>query len=99
MLKTFVFYTQAPFSSVQGAVGGAKVAVPSGPSCMEKSQPGGSQHSLPAKEEPPRVGEEKPKPPKASSRVDDCGLDTVAPRSEHVAITKPDPMVSRKMFQ
>nr|XP_040048200.1 ubiquitin carboxyl-terminal hydrolase 19 isoform X2 [Gasterosteus aculeatus aculeatus] len=73
-------------------VGGAKVAVPSGPSCMEKSQPGGSQHSLPAKEEPPRVGEEKPKPPKASSRVDDCGLDTVAPRSEHVAITKPDPM-------
>uniref|UniRef100_A0AAQ4PE41 ubiquitinyl hydrolase 1 n=1 Tax=Gasterosteus aculeatus aculeatus TaxID=481459 RepID=A0AAQ4PE41_GASAC len=79
-------------SAPQGAVGGAKVAVPSGPSCMEKSQPGGSQHSLPAKEEPPRVGEEKPKPPKASSRVDDCGLDTVAPRSEHVAITKPDPM-------
>ncbi|KAM8864407.1 ubiquitin carboxyl-terminal hydrolase 19 isoform 2-T4 [Spinachia spinachia] len=73
-------------------VGGAKVAVPSGPSCMEKSQPGSSQHSLPAKEEPPRVGEEKPKPPKASSRVDDCGLDTVAPRSENVAITKPEPM-------
>uniref|UniRef100_A0A8C2XI78 ubiquitinyl hydrolase 1 n=1 Tax=Cyclopterus lumpus TaxID=8103 RepID=A0A8C2XI78_CYCLU len=63
----------------QGAVGGAKVAVPSSPSCMEKSQPGSSQHSLPAKEEPPRVGEEKPKPPKASSRVEDGGLDTVAP--------------------
>ncbi|XP_034392602.1 ubiquitin carboxyl-terminal hydrolase 19 isoform X3 [Cyclopterus lumpus] len=77
----------------QGAVGGAKVAVPSSPSCMEKSQPGSSQHSLPAKEEPPRVGEEKPKPPKASSRVEDGGLDTVAPRSvsEHVAITKPEP--------
>ncbi|XP_037334767.2 ubiquitin carboxyl-terminal hydrolase 19 isoform X3 [Pungitius pungitius] len=73
-------------------VGGAKVAVPSGPSCMEKSQPGSSQHSLPAKEEPPRVGEEKPKPAKVSSRGDDCGLDTVAPRSEHVAITKPEPM-------
>ncbi|XP_068452984.1 ubiquitin carboxyl-terminal hydrolase 19 isoform X2 [Clinocottus analis] len=77
-------------------VGGAKVAVPSSPSCMEKSQPGSSQHSLPAKEEPQRVGEEKPKPPKASSRVEDGGLDTVAPRSvsEHVAITKPEPTVN-----
>ncbi|XP_059189780.1 ubiquitin carboxyl-terminal hydrolase 19 isoform X2 [Centropristis striata] len=77
-------------------VGGAKVAVPSSPSCIEKSQPGSSQHSLPAKEEPPRVGEEKPKPPKASSRVEDGGLDTVAPRtvSEHVAITKPEPTVT-----
>ncbi|XP_053280265.1 ubiquitin carboxyl-terminal hydrolase 19 isoform X1 [Pleuronectes platessa] len=77
----------------QGAVGGAKVAVPSSPACMEKSQPGSSQHSLPAKEEPPRVGEEKPK---ASSRVDDGGLDNVAPRtvSEHVAISKPEPTVT-----
>ncbi|XP_035513216.1 ubiquitin carboxyl-terminal hydrolase 19 isoform X2 [Morone saxatilis] len=77
-------------------VGGAKVAVPSSPACMEKSQPGSSQHSLPAKEEPPRVGEEKPKAPKASSRGDDGGLDTVAPRtvSEHVAITKPEPTVT-----
>uniref|UniRef100_A0A671VE05 ubiquitinyl hydrolase 1 n=1 Tax=Sparus aurata TaxID=8175 RepID=A0A671VE05_SPAAU len=57
--------------ATQGAVGGAKVAVPSSPACMEKSQPGSSQHSLPAKEEPPRVGEEKPKAPKASSRVED----------------------------
>ncbi|XP_041801144.1 ubiquitin carboxyl-terminal hydrolase 19 isoform X2 [Chelmon rostratus] len=77
-------------------VGGAKVAVPSSPTCMEKSQPGSSQHSLPAKEEPPRVGEEKPKTPKASSRVEDAGLDTVAPRtvSEHVAITKTEPTVT-----
>ncbi|XP_042266409.1 ubiquitin carboxyl-terminal hydrolase 19 isoform X3 [Thunnus maccoyii] len=77
-------------------VGGAKVAVPSSPACMEKSQPGSSQHSLPAKDEPPRVGEEKPKAPKASSRVEDGGLDTVAPRtvSEHVAITKPEPTVT-----
>ncbi|XP_061760863.1 ubiquitin carboxyl-terminal hydrolase 19 isoform X2 [Nerophis ophidion] len=77
-------------------VGGAKVAVPSSPACMEKSQPGSSQHSLPAKEEPPRVGEEKPKPLKAPPRVEDSGLETVAPRtvSDHVAITKSEPTVT-----
>lgn len=77
-------------------MGGAKVAVPSSPACMEKSQPGSSQHNLPAKEEPPRVGEEKPKTPKAPTRVEDGGLDSVAPRtvSEHVAITKPEPTVT-----
>lgn len=82
--------------ATQGAVGGAKVAVPSSPACMEKSKPGSSQHSLPAKEEPPRVGEEKPKAPKASPRVEDSGMDSVAPRSvsEHVAITKPEPALS-----
>uniref|UniRef100_A0AAQ5YV80 ubiquitinyl hydrolase 1 n=1 Tax=Amphiprion ocellaris TaxID=80972 RepID=A0AAQ5YV80_AMPOC len=85
----------------QTVVGGAKVAVPSSPACMEKSQPGSSQHSLPAKEEPPRVGEEKPKAPKASPRVEDGGLDTVAPRtvSEHVAITKPEPLKPTCMVQ
>ncbi|XP_010792531.1 ubiquitin carboxyl-terminal hydrolase 19-like [Notothenia coriiceps] len=63
---------------------------------MEKSQPGSSQHSHSAKEEPLRVGEEKPKPPKASSRMDDGGLDNVAPRSvsEHVPISKPEPAVT-----
>ncbi|XP_029912247.1 ubiquitin carboxyl-terminal hydrolase 19 isoform X2 [Myripristis murdjan] len=77
-------------------VGGAKVAVPSSPASMEKSQPGSSQHSLPAKEEPPRVGEEKPKAPKAPSRVDDAGMDSVVPRSvsEHVPITKSEPGVT-----
>uniref|UniRef100_A0A671QR32 ubiquitinyl hydrolase 1 n=1 Tax=Sinocyclocheilus anshuiensis TaxID=1608454 RepID=A0A671QR32_9TELE len=50
--------------ATQGAVGGAKVAVPSSPSTLEKSQPGSSKHALPAKEEP-RVGEEKVKPPRA----------------------------------
>ncbi|XP_053705774.1 ubiquitin carboxyl-terminal hydrolase 19 isoform X1 [Synchiropus splendidus] len=82
--------------ATQGAVGGAKVAVPSSPACMEKSQPGSSQHSLPAKEEPPRVGEEKPKTTKTSPRVDDGGLETVAPRSmsDHVAITKPEATVA-----
>uniref|UniRef100_A0A667XDC3 ubiquitinyl hydrolase 1 n=1 Tax=Myripristis murdjan TaxID=586833 RepID=A0A667XDC3_9TELE len=82
--------------ATQGAVGGAKVAVPSSPASMEKSQPGSSQHSLPAKEEPPRVGEEKPKAPKAPSRVDDAGMDSVVPRSvsEHVPITKSEPGVT-----
>ncbi|KAM9752146.1 ubiquitin carboxyl-terminal hydrolase 19 isoform 2-T2 [Menidia menidia] len=80
-----------------GAVGGAKVAVPSSPACLEKSPPGSSQHSLPAKEEPPRVGEDPPKAPKAPPRgVDDAGLDPVGPRSvsEHVAIPKPEPAVA-----
>uniref|UniRef100_A0A665X616 ubiquitinyl hydrolase 1 n=1 Tax=Echeneis naucrates TaxID=173247 RepID=A0A665X616_ECHNA len=82
--------------ATQGAVGGAKVAVPSSPACMEKTQPGSSQHSLPAKEEPPRVGEEKPKAPKASSRVEDGDMDTLASRavSEHVAVNKPETTVT-----
>uniref|UniRef100_A0A3Q3A4N1 ubiquitinyl hydrolase 1 n=1 Tax=Kryptolebias marmoratus TaxID=37003 RepID=A0A3Q3A4N1_KRYMA len=68
--------------ATQGAVGGAKVAVPSSPACLDKSQPGSSQHSLPAKEESPRVGDDTPKAPKASSRgVEDSGLDPVVPRT------------------
>uniref|UniRef100_A0A8C1KIG7 ubiquitinyl hydrolase 1 n=1 Tax=Cyprinus carpio TaxID=7962 RepID=A0A8C1KIG7_CYPCA len=65
-------------------VGGAKVAVSSSPSTLEKSQPGSSQHALPVKEEP-RVGEEKAKPPRAP---EDLGLDAVAPRSvsEHMSL-------------
>nr|XP_005162176.1 ubiquitin carboxyl-terminal hydrolase 19 isoform X2 [Danio rerio] len=72
-------------------VGGAKVAVASSPSTLEKSQPGSSQHALPAKEEP-RVGEEKPKPPRAP---EDSGLDAVSPRSvsEHVSL-KQEPAVA-----
>uniref|UniRef100_A0A673LTT0 ubiquitinyl hydrolase 1 n=1 Tax=Sinocyclocheilus rhinocerous TaxID=307959 RepID=A0A673LTT0_9TELE len=72
--------------ATQGAVGGAKVAVPSSPSTLEKSQPGSSQHALPAKEEP-RVGEEKAKPPRAP---EDLGLDAVAPRSvsEHMSLNQ-----------
>lgn len=70
--------------ATQGAVGGAKVAVPSSPSMIEKSQPGSSQHALPDKEDP-RVGEEKAKPPRAP---EDSGLDAVAPRSvsEHMSL-------------
>uniref|UniRef100_A0A8C7J0X9 ubiquitinyl hydrolase 1 n=1 Tax=Oncorhynchus kisutch TaxID=8019 RepID=A0A8C7J0X9_ONCKI len=54
-------------------VGGAKVAVPSGPS-SQTSQPGSSQHTLPAKEEPPRA--------------EDGGLDNVSARtvSDHAPI-------------
>lgn len=72
-------------------MGGAKVAVPSSPSMLEKSQPGSSQHALPAKEEP-RVGEEKAKTPQAP---EDLGLDAVAPRSvsEHMSL-KQDPTVA-----
>uniref|UniRef100_A0AAR2J037 ubiquitinyl hydrolase 1 n=1 Tax=Pygocentrus nattereri TaxID=42514 RepID=A0AAR2J037_PYGNA len=76
---------EAPASQV----GGAKVAVPSGPSSLDKSQPGSSQHALPAKEEP-RAGEEKPKPPRAA---EDAGLDAVVPRSDHVPI-KQEPAVA-----
>uniref|UniRef100_H2SFT6 ubiquitinyl hydrolase 1 n=1 Tax=Takifugu rubripes TaxID=31033 RepID=H2SFT6_TAKRU len=78
---------EAPAS--QGAVGGAKVAVPSTPTCMEKAQPDSSKHSLPAKQEPPRVKEDKPKVSKTSPRVEDGSLDpTPCTVSEHVAITK-----------
>ncbi|KAG7265985.1 hypothetical protein CRUP_012645 [Coryphaenoides rupestris] len=81
----------------QGAVGGAKVAVASRPTPMEpSSQPGGSQHGqLPPQEEPPRLAEDnKPKAPKPPPRVDDGsgGLDTVAPRADHVS--KPEPAVT-----
>ncbi|KAJ8257555.1 hypothetical protein GJAV_G00186880 [Gymnothorax javanicus] len=70
--------------ATQGAVGGAKVAVPSGPASLDKTQPGSSQHALPAKEEP-RTGEQKEKAPRAE---DSSGLDAVAPRTvaEHVPI-------------
>ncbi|KAI5612333.1 ubiquitin carboxyl-terminal hydrolase 19 isoform X1, partial [Silurus asotus] len=79
----------------QGAVGGAKVAVPSTPTSLDKSQPGSSQHALPAKEEP-RAVEEKPK---SSRAPEDATLDNVVPRSvsDHVpikqepAITTPKP--------
>ncbi|XP_051517732.1 ubiquitin carboxyl-terminal hydrolase 19-like isoform X1 [Myxocyprinus asiaticus] len=77
--------------ATQGAVGGAKVAVPSSPSSLEKSQPGSSQHTLPTKEEP-RVGEEKAKPPRVPQ---DTGLDAVAPRSvpDHMPL-KQEPTVA-----
>ncbi|XP_071205203.1 ubiquitin carboxyl-terminal hydrolase 19-like isoform X13 [Salvelinus alpinus] len=78
--------------ATQGAVGGAKVAVPSAPS-SQASQPGSSKHSLSAKEEPPWMGEGKAKPPRT---VDGC-LDSVSSRtvSDHVPI-KQEPAVTPK---
>ncbi|XP_064154238.1 ubiquitin carboxyl-terminal hydrolase 19 isoform X2 [Anguilla rostrata] len=72
-------------------VGGAKVAVPSGPASLDKTQPGSSQHALPAKEEP-RAGEQKEKAPRAE---DNSGLDAVAARTvaEHVPI-KQEPLLA-----
>ncbi|XP_036388803.1 ubiquitin carboxyl-terminal hydrolase 19 isoform X2 [Megalops cyprinoides] len=72
-------------------VGGAKVAVPSGPASLDKSQPGSSQHTLPAKEEA-RVGEQKEKAPRSE---DSGSLDAVAARTvtEHVPI-KQEPLVA-----
>uniref|UniRef100_H3B5N2 ubiquitinyl hydrolase 1 n=1 Tax=Latimeria chalumnae TaxID=7897 RepID=H3B5N2_LATCH len=70
------------------AVGGAKVAVPTGPTPLDKTQPGSGQHALPSKEEP-RAGEkEKPQP-------EDGGLAGVAARtvSEHVPL-KQEPHVT-----
>ncbi|XP_028849864.1 ubiquitin carboxyl-terminal hydrolase 19 isoform X2 [Denticeps clupeoides] len=76
-------------------VGGAKVAVPSSPSSLDKSQPGSSQHALPSKEEP-RAGEEKAKPPHPA---EEGGLESVGPRAiadhtpikQEAAITTPKP--------
>lgn len=62
-------------------MGGAKVAMPTGPTPLDKSQPGSNQHPLSTKEEA-RAGE-KEKP-----RSEDAGLDGVAARtvSEHVPV-------------
>ncbi|XP_063147526.1 ubiquitin carboxyl-terminal hydrolase 19 isoform X3 [Candoia aspera] len=73
--------------ATQGAVGGAKVAMPTGPTPLDKSQPGSNQHPLSTKEEA-RAGE-KEKP-----RAEESGLDSVAARtvSEHVPV-KQEPLV------
>uniref|UniRef100_A0A7M4G267 Ubiquitin carboxyl-terminal hydrolase 19 n=1 Tax=Crocodylus porosus TaxID=8502 RepID=A0A7M4G267_CROPO len=73
--------------ATRGAVGGAKVAMPTGPTPLDKSQPGSNQLPLSAKEEARAAEKEKP-------RVEDSGLDGVATRTtaEHVAV-KPEPHV------
>ncbi|XP_060095352.1 ubiquitin carboxyl-terminal hydrolase 19 isoform X2 [Heteronotia binoei] len=73
--------------ATRGAVGGAKVAMPTGPTPLDKSQPGSNQHPLSTKEEA-RAGE-KEKP-----RTEDAGLDGVATRtvSEHMPV-KQEPHV------
>ncbi|XP_053576788.1 ubiquitin carboxyl-terminal hydrolase 19 isoform X2 [Bombina bombina] len=70
----------------KGAVGGAKVAVPTGPTPLDKTQSGGNQHPLSGKEEPRVVEKEKP-------RTEDSNLDKVASRAvaDHV---KPEPLLA-----
>ncbi|NXE54642.1 UBP19 hydrolase, partial [Casuarius casuarius] len=67
--------------AARGAVGGAKVAMPTGPTPLDKSPPGSNQHPLSSKEEARASDKEKP-------RVEDGGLDGVAARTapEHVAV-------------
>nr|XP_033782603.1 ubiquitin carboxyl-terminal hydrolase 19 isoform X2 [Geotrypetes seraphini] len=66
-------------------VGGAKVALPAGPTPLDKTQPGSNQHPLSTKEEA-RAGE-KEKP-----RAEDS-LDEVTSRTtEHISV-KPEPLV------
>ncbi|XP_036850138.1 ubiquitin carboxyl-terminal hydrolase 19 isoform X4 [Manis javanica] len=73
--------------AAQGAVGGAKVAVPTGPTPLDSTPPGGAPHPLTGQEEARVVEKDK-----AKARPEDSGLDGVAARSpmEHVA-SKPEP--------
>ncbi|XP_045435553.1 ubiquitin carboxyl-terminal hydrolase 19 isoform X14 [Pipistrellus kuhlii] len=73
--------------AARGAVGGAKVAVPTGPTPLDSTPPGGAPHPLTSQEEARAVEKEKPKP-----RAEDTGLDGVAARAplEHGA-PKPEP--------
>ncbi|NXR73518.1 UBP19 hydrolase, partial [Pycnonotus jocosus] len=67
--------------ATRGAVGGAKVAMPTGPTPLDKNPPGSNQHPLSSKEEARTSDKEKP-------RVEDGALDGVAARtpSEHLAV-------------
>ncbi|KAM6386959.1 ubiquitin carboxyl-terminal hydrolase 19 isoform 1-T3 [Pluvialis apricaria] len=67
--------------ATRGAVGGAKVAMPTGPTPLDKNPPGSNQHPLSSKEEARASDKEKP-------HVEDGGLDGVAARTapEHVAV-------------
>ncbi|XP_038177925.1 ubiquitin carboxyl-terminal hydrolase 19 isoform X5 [Arvicola amphibius] len=73
--------------ATRGAVGGAKVAVPTGPTPLDSAPPGGAPHSLTGQEEARAVEKEKPK-----ARSENTGLDGVVARTplEHVA-PKPEP--------
>ncbi|KAK2503977.1 hypothetical protein MC885_016005 [Smutsia gigantea] len=73
--------------AARGAVGGAKVAVPTGPTPLDSTPSGGAPHPLTGQEEARVVEKEK-----AKARPEDTGLDGMAARSpmEHVA-PKPEP--------
>uniref|UniRef100_A0A8C5S9Q9 ubiquitinyl hydrolase 1 n=1 Tax=Laticauda laticaudata TaxID=8630 RepID=A0A8C5S9Q9_LATLA len=73
--------------ATRGAVGGAKVAMPTGPTPLDKSQPGSNQHPLSTKEEARAVEKEKP-------RAEDSGLDSVAARTvSDLLPVKQEPLV------
>lgn len=73
--------------AARGAVGGAKVALPAGPSPLDKTQSGNNQHPLSSKEEARAGGQEKP-------RAEDS-LDGAASRTttEHISV-KQEPLVA-----
>uniref|UniRef100_A0A670YRR7 ubiquitinyl hydrolase 1 n=1 Tax=Pseudonaja textilis TaxID=8673 RepID=A0A670YRR7_PSETE len=71
--------------ATRGAVGGAKVAMPTGPTPLDKSQPGSKP--LSTKEEARAVEKEKP-------RAEDSGLDSVAARTvSDLLPVKQEPLV------
>ncbi|XP_078517944.1 ubiquitin carboxyl-terminal hydrolase 19 isoform X4 [Lissotriton helveticus] len=84
-------------TSPQGAVGGAKVAMPAGPTPHDKTQPGSNQHSLSSKDEVRKGEIEK-------ANLQDGGLDNVTARTTpepvlvkqepHVTSAKPTCMVT-----
>nr|XP_012323124.1 ubiquitin carboxyl-terminal hydrolase 19 isoform X2 [Aotus nancymaae] len=67
--------------AARGAVGGAKVAMPTGPTPLDSTPPGGAPHPLTGQEEARAVEKDKSK-----ARSEDTGLDSVAARTpmEHV---------------
>ncbi|NXN84666.1 UBP19 hydrolase, partial [Bombycilla garrulus] len=73
--------------ATRGAVGGAKVAMPTGPTPLDKNPPGSNQHPLSSKEEARTSDKEKP-------RVEDGALDGMAARMapEHLTV-KQEPHV------
>ncbi|KAG8435974.1 hypothetical protein GDO86_007171 [Hymenochirus boettgeri] len=77
--------------ATQGAVGGAKVAMPAGPPTIDKTQPGSNTHSISNKEEPRTVEKEKP-------RVEDTNLDKVSSRAaaDHMSVKSEQLLASPK---
>ncbi|XP_023087162.1 ubiquitin carboxyl-terminal hydrolase 19 isoform X5 [Piliocolobus tephrosceles] len=67
--------------ATRGAVGGAKVAVPTGPTPLDSTPPGGAPHPLTGQEEARAMEKDKSK-----ARSEDTGLESVATRTpmEHV---------------
>ncbi|KAM4864107.1 ubiquitin carboxyl-terminal hydrolase 19 isoform X15 [Urocitellus parryii] len=73
--------------AARGAVGGAKVAVPTGPTPLDSTPPGGTPHPLTGQEEARAMEKDKSK-----ARSEDTGLDGLVTRTtlEHV-VPKPEP--------